>query len=72
MVSSFSNSILKVILDHRSNIVLFPLEDPIHIPSVFKGLITKPDNFLKSSSIYLKRIGAELTSESTTVVSSAY
>ena len=51
--------------------VLFPLEDPIHIPSVLEGLIAKPDSFLKSSS-NLKRTRAELTSESIAVVSSTY
>ena len=51
--------------------VLFPLDDPIHIPSVLEGLIAKADSFLKSSS-NLKRMEAELASESTAVVLPAY
>ena len=51
--------------------VLQFLEEPIHIASVLKQLIFKPETILKSSNS-LKRVGAELVSASIAVVSSAY
>ena len=50
---------------------LFSLKDPIHIPSVLVGFTAKPEIFSKSSS-NLKRVCAELISEKTAVLSSAY
>ena len=47
------------------------LIDPIHNPSVLEGFTAKPEIFSKSLS-NLKRVCAELISNRTTVVSSAY
>ena len=50
---------------------LFPLSEPIYIPSSFEELILRPEIFLKIS-ISLKSDFAEPTSANVAVVSSAY
>ena len=50
---------------------IFPLNEPIHIPSVFEELILRPEIFVKTS-ISLKSDFAESTSTNFAVVSSAY
>ena len=54
-----------------SGLVLFCLEEPIHIPSVLVGLTLRPDSFWKSSRS-LKSARAESISGRTAVVSWAY
>ena len=50
---------------------IFPLNEPIHMPSVFEELILRPEIFL-IISISLKSDFAESTSANVAVVSSAY
>ena len=50
---------------------LFPLEEPIHIPSVFDEIIARSYSFLKTSR-RIKGAHPESVSDKTAVVSSAY
>ena len=55
----------------RTGFKLFPLEEPIYIPSVFDEIIARPYSFLKTSR-RIKGAHPESVSDKTAVVSSAY